>query len=208
MKFKSIGFFIFSLLIGVWVLFAHSPNLLGRDPAAIRQHYDFTNLTGTSLDKAMRTQMLAGLNYERVGTDLMLSIGHFAFTNAKGEKKFACEQYQTVSFEFEAEGVVVNGERPSLHLKGPCQGSKSDLAMIDPLRLPIARILAEKPIEGEVDYSDLKSSIAFKNLADEWPSKWILTKISFGESANQIQIDRNEIIRYTGHPIVIDIERK
>lgn len=179
--------------------------VITRDPAAIRQSYDFSHLRGDALSNAMKERMIAGLEVYKETDRMGLAIGHFTFTNGAGEKTLACREFDKMVLSFEAEGVVVNGERPSMEIEGGCRFS-DDLAKIHPLYLPVARILGEKPADGEFQFRDGSPvAVRFANLSDEWPRKWVLTGVSLSGNKEKLAIERNELRRILGHPLLIDI---
>lgn len=179
---------------------------IARDPAAVRQVYDFSHLRGDALSSAMKERLVAGLEVVRDGDRMGLSIGHFTFVNGAGEKTLACREFGRMRLSFEAEGVVVNGERPSMEVEGDCRFS-DDLAKIHPLYLPVARILGEKPADGEFQFREgPQVAVRFANLSDEWPRKWILTGVSLTGPKEKLFIGRNELRRLVGHPVLLALE--
>lgn len=179
--------------------------MIGRDPAAIRQSYDFTHLRGSALDVAMKERTLAGLDFVRGNGSLGIQLGHFALVNSSGEKTLACREYPKVTMAFEAEGVVVNGERPRMEVEGGCEFNE-DLTRINPLMIPVASILGEKPADGEFQFRDGKPVvIRFSNLSDEWPRKWVLVGVKMS-GRSDFQMDRNDVIKILGRPTLIQFE--
>lgn len=179
--------------------------MIGRDPAAIRQSYDFTHLRGSALDVAMKERTLAGLDFVRGNGSLGIQLGHFALVNSSGEKTLACREYPKVTMAFEAEGVVVNGERPRMEVEGGCEFNE-DLTRINPLMIPVASILGEKPADGEFQFRDGKLVvIRFSNLSDEWPRKWVLVGVKMS-GRSDFQMDRNDVIKILGRPTLIQFE--
>ncbi len=180
--------------------------IVTRDPAAIRQVYDFSHLRGDALTIAMKERMVTGLEVAKESERVGVGLGHFTFTNHLGEKTLACREFSKMTLSFEAEGVVVNGERPSMEIEGDCQFT-DDLTRIEPLYVPAARILGEKPADGEFQFRDKNPvAVRFVNLADEWPRKWILTGVSLTGSKEKLSIERNELRKLLGYPLLIKIE--
>lgn len=177
-----------------------------RDPAAVRQVYDFSHLRGSALEVAAKERMVTGLEVFRNGGSVGFGIGHFAFINDKGERTLACREYGRVSLVFEAEGIVVNGERPTMEVEGGCEFS-SDLTKINPLYVPVAQILGEKPADGEFQFREGRAvSVRFTNLSDEWPRKWVLTNLKLNNGKDEFGADRNELRKILGHPMMINLE--
>ena len=80
---KKLGmtFFLFaiSFSVGYGIMYhtaAWGP--IARDPAAVRQVYDFSNLSGSDLTVAMKKRLLAGSAVIREKQSLGIELGHFA----------------------------------------------------------------------------------------------------------------------------------
>ncbi|MBX2988257.1 MAG: hypothetical protein KF802_10195 [Bdellovibrionaceae bacterium] len=188
------------------VFFSTDRFQIARDPAAIRQVYDFSHLRGSALDVAMKERLIAGIEVDRQTDRVGLGMGHFAFVNASGEKTLGCREFGKVAMRFEAEGMVVNGERPAMEVEGACEFS-DDLARVSPLYIPVARILGEKPADGEFQFRDGKEiTVRFANLSDEWPRKWVLVSVRMMGSRAHFNIDRNDLNKVLGHPFLVNLE--
>lgn len=200
----SVVLFFFG--VGFWMSNSTTSRfLIGRDPAAIRQSYDFTHLRGSALDVAMKERTLAGLDFVREKGQLGIQLGHFALVNAQGEKTLACREYPKVTMAFEAEGVVVNGERPRMEVEGGCEFN-ADLTRINPLMIPVQNILGEKPADGDFQFRDGKPVVVrFSNLSDQWPRRWVLVGIRMS-GRSEFQLDRNDVMKILGRPALIDLE--
>lgn len=210
LKTNVIRLFIFAAFFacGFSIVTRTSPRFtINRDPAAIRQVYDFSHLRGSALEVAMKERMVAGLEVFKSDGRVGLALGHFAFVNASGEKTLGCREYGKVTMVFEAEGIVVNGERPSMEVEGACEFS-DDLAKVNPLYIPVARILGEKPADGEFQFRDGKEvTVRFGNLSDEWPRKWVLTGLRLGgPKSTEFAVGRNELTKILGHPFLINLQ--
>lgn len=198
LSFFAVGFLFLSSKVDHFVI--------NRDPAAIRPSYDLSHLQGEALSVALKTRVVAGFKVAHREDGIGFTLGHFAFINSKGEKTLACREFTRVVLKFEAEGVIVNGERPSMEVEGECRFS-DDVALIDPLVLPVSRILGERPADGEFQFREQNPlAVRFSNLSDEWPRKWILTGVSLESLSQKMAIDRNELRRLMGYPLQIDIE--
>lgn len=179
---------------------------INRDPAAVRQVYDFSHLRGSALEVAIKERMVSGLEVVRDEGHVGVSLGHFAFTNGAGERTLGCREYGKVVLVFEAEGMVVNGERPKMEVEGACEFS-DDLARVNPLTIPIQRILGERPADGEFQFREGKDvAVRFSNLSDEWPRKWLLTGVKFGGAKGDIGVDRGELAKILGHNVLVSFE--
>ena len=176
-----------------------------RDPAAIRQVYDFTHLQGSNLDRAVKERLVSGLEIYKDQQGLGIGLGHFAFSMASGEKVLGCRAYKKITFEFEAEGVAVNGEKPTMKLEGQCQFS-ADLTKINPIWIPVARIFGESPGDDGFDEYERPAQVNFKNVADYWPRQWVLIGLTVEGESGQVQVDKSEVSQILGRPFKINME--
>lgn len=178
---------------------------VNRDPAAIRTNFDFSNLSGTKLQDAVKERLIAGFELKKSAGGTSIGLGHFVFLDDKGEKKLACQEFSKVSLTFEAEGVSVAGDKPSMQMEGHCEFS-TDMTKINPLYLPIAKILGEKPGDGEFQFNEGHAlTVRFTNLPEEWPHTWILksVKLMNDKGSEALVVESNEVARYLGHPLVL-----
>lgn len=205
--FRFVVFFGF-FAVGFSVITSTSQKFsISRDPAAVRQVYDFSHLRGSALEVAIKERMVAGIEVVRGEGSVGFGLGHFAFVNSGGERTLGCREYDKITLQFEAEGVVVNGERPSMEVEGGCEFSE-DLAKVNPLAIPVQRILGEKPADGEFQFRDGKEvAVRFLHLSDEWPRKWVLTGVRLnGGAKGDLSVDRNELGKLLGHPLMVSFE--
>lgn len=183
---------------------------LHRDPAAIKNSFDFSHLRGEKLFQAAKQRLLAGFemgkNLPGKPSEARIGLGHFVFTNDQGEKRLACQEFGKVSLSFEAEGVSIAGEKPVMEIEGRCEFSP-DMTKISPLYLPIAKILGERPGDGEFEFNDgPKVTVRFTNLPDEWPRTWLLKSVKLLNDKNtaaSLIIESDEVAKYMGHPLVL-----
>lgn len=202
-----ISVFVLFFAVGFGIVVQTSSQFhVARDPAAIRQVYDFTHLRGGALDGAMKQRLVAGIEIFKSEDSFGLGFGHFAFLNESGERTLGCREYAKMILTFEAEGVVVNGEKPVMEVEGACEYSE-DLAKINPLQVPVAKILGERPADGEFQYREGREvAVRFTNISDEWPRKWVLVGMKMKGATREMAVDRNDIGRVLGHPLMISIE--
>jgi hypothetical protein len=176
-----------------------------RNPAAIRQVYDFTHLQGSALSMAVKERLVAGIEVEKDNSGYGISLGHFAFSMESGEKVLGCRAYQKVILDFEAEGMAINGEKPTMTLEGKCEYS-NDLVKINPLWIPVARIFGERPGDGEFNDYERPVQLKFNNVADHWPRQWVLTGLTMRGDKGEIRVDRSEVGHILGRPFMINLE--
>lgn len=177
-----------------------------RDPAAIRQVYDVTHLRGSTLERAVKERILAGLETFEDEQGFGIGFGHFAFSMDSGEKVLGCRAYQKVILSFEAEGVAVGGEKPKMQVEGKCEYS-ADLTKINPLWIPVARIFGERPSDGEFSDYNRPVQLTFSNVADEWPRKWVLIGMTVQGEKGQVDVSRYEVGQILGKPFIINLEK-
>jgi hypothetical protein len=200
------GFLLASFGLGLFLFsISNSHRPKGhRDPAAIRQVFDFSHLRGSALEVAMKQRLLAGLDVIKNDQGFGLSLGHFAFQSANGESTLGCQAFNKVILLFEAEGTAVNGQKTTMEVEGPCQNS-ADLTKINPMMIPLAQILAsEKPGDGDLSFNDKQPiSLRFLNVADAWPRKWVLIGVKIESPSQKVLIDRGEVAHLLGQPLII-----
>ncbi|UYL10703.1 hypothetical protein B9G69_008955 [Bdellovibrio sp. SKB1291214] len=177
---------------------------IDRDPAAVRSNFDFSNLSGERLQEAVKQRLVTGFEVKKTPDASGFTLGHFVFVDQYGQKKLACQEFSKISLVFEAEGVSVSGEKPSMELEGTCEYSK-DMAKINPLWLPVAKILGEKPADGEFQFNEGSGVVVrFANLPDHWPTTWLLKTVKMKTLNNpDLVIQSNEVAKYLGHPVVL-----
>lgn len=181
---------------------------INRDPAAVRQVYDFSSLTGNDLTAAMKKRILSGATVIRDQQSLGVELGHFAMAKLTGEKTLACQEFEKVTLKFEAEGVATSGERPVMEVEGSCEFS-SDMTKINPIFIPVDRVMAEKPSDGEIQYREGRPvTLRFKGMTEEWPTRWLLTSVRLSHAGNQKEflIDANEVSQILGRPMMVNFK--
>lgn len=197
-------FVVFSFAVGL-LLFSQTKfkSTAGRDPAAIRQSFDFSHLRGSALEVAMKERLLSQVEVIKNENGFGLSLGHFAFQSENGESLLGCQAFSKVTLIFEAEGTAVSGQKTTMEVEGPCQNS-GDLARINPIMIPLSRVLSEKPGDGDISYNDQQPvSLRFLNVADAWPRKWVLIGIKMENAAQRVIVDRSEVAHLLGQPLLI-----
>jgi hypothetical protein len=178
---------------------------INRDPAAIGKVYDFSHLQGEDLNTAVKRRLLAGFEVLKENGDQGVTLGHFVFVDPQGEKKFACQEFNKVTLTFIADGVAVGGEAPEMQVEGACEFS-SDITKINPLWIPVAKILNEKVGDGEFQYNQGKAiTLRFSNMPEQWPHTWLLRSVELRKdnTAEAVTIQSEELTKYVGHPTVL-----
>lgn len=194
--------FVFGLL---FYRTTHFDNLILRDPAAIRGQVDISHLQGEKLSQAIKKRLVTGFEVRKTPEGASIGLGHFIFLDSTGQKKLACQEYGSVILTFEAEGMTVGGEKPQMQIEGRCDFS-ADMARINPLYLPISKIIGEVPGDGEFQFNEGSGvTVRFVNLPDSWPKTWLLKAIQLkGESHSApVEIESEEVAHLLGHPVVL-----
>lgn len=198
--------FILCFVVGYSVIYCTTDQAqVNRDPAAVRNNFDFSHLNGEKLHEAVKQRLLTGLELRKTPAGTGIGLGHFVFVDDRGQKKLACQEFGKVFLSFEAEGVSVAGEKPVMEIEGRCEYSP-DMAKISPLFVPVAKILGERPGDGEFQFNEgAPVTVRFSNLPEEWPRTWLLKSVKlFNEKASEaLVIESDEVARHLGHPMVL-----
>lgn len=204
--FSVFAFFTLCFVMGFSILRANTDEYyIDRDPAAVKNVFDFSHLKGERLQEAVRQRMMTGLVVKKDADGARFSFGHFVFVDEMGQKKPACQAFGKVAITFEAEGVSVGGDKPQMEVEGRCEHS-NDLAMINPLFVPVAKILGERPGDGEFQFNQGSGvTIRFANLPEAWPRLWLLKSVKLvnEQNAEALVIESDEVAKYLGHPVVL-----
>lgn len=204
-------FGVFTLFVGCFavgfglVRYTTDVNQINRDPAAVRGGFDFTGMQGEQLHQAVKQRLLAGFEMTKLAEGAQISLGHFVFSNSAGERRLACQEFGRVSLTFEAEGSSVGGDKPSMEIEGRCESS-ADFARINPLLIPIQRIIGERPADGEFQFNEGSPvNVRFVNVADQWPRLWLLksVKLTNDASSSTVVVESDEVAQILGHPVVL-----
>lgn len=203
--FSILGLFVVCFLTGYGLLKSQTDEyLINRDPAAVRANFDFSHLQGEKLNTAIKQRLLTGLEFRKRTDGASIGLGHFLFLDQRGEKKLACQEFGKVVVAFVADGMSVGGEKPEMEIEGRCEYSP-DMARINPLYLPIAKIVGERPGDGEFQFNEGSAvTVRFTNLPEEWPRTWLLKSVKLvNDSGSQaVVVESEEVARYLGHPMV------
>lgn len=203
--FNAVGLFVVCFAVGFFFLKNKTlDNSINRDPAAIRGQYDISHLQGEKLNVAIKKRLLMGFEVRKTNEGASIGLGHFVFLDSTGQKTLACREYGSVLLTFEAEGMTVGGEKPEMQIEGRCESSL-DMARINPLHLPIAKIVGEAPGDGEFQFNEGSGvTIRFANVPESWPRTWLLKGIQLkGDGQTPVVIKSEEVAQFLGHPIVL-----
>lgn len=181
-------------------------NSIERDPAAINAKFDFSNLQGESLYDAVKKRLVSNLRVSKLPGGTGITLGHFLFVDSTGQKRLACQQFEKVILTFAGDGTSVGGDRPTMEITGDCSAT-SDLSQINPVILPVGKILEGKPGDGEFQFNDDNGDVhvKFTNLSDSWPRTWLLQSVHLMSDRNQSPffVSSEEVNLLLGHPLVM-----
>jgi hypothetical protein len=205
--FSVFAIFTLCFVAGFSILRANTDEyFIDRDPAAVKNSFDFSHLRGERLQEAVRQRLMTGLQLKKEEGGMGIALGHFVFVDESGQKKPACQAFGKVALTFEAEGVSVGGDKPQMEVEGRCEHS-SDLTMINPLFVPVAKIMGERPGDGEFQFNQGSGvTIRFANLPEAWPRMWLLKSVKLvnEKSSEALVVESDEVARYLGHPMVFN----
>lgn len=216
MKYKFIsGIIVFSFFLLIGALYSQKTfngvhhfdisrlNLsTDRDPAAIKNVFDFSQLQGGALEFASKTRIIERseiiMDTDRMGVVL----GHFITRMSDGRQILACQNYQNLILTFEAEGVAVSGSKPTMIVESPCQPDK-DINKISTIWIPYKDILKSQPADGNYDYFEQPVHISMTHIPDSWPRHWILTQVQLKQlqGPDEIRITAKEVRQILGKPL-------
>ncbi len=169
-KFKSVALSLLFFVLGFSLFYSIANNVATqRDPA--------------SLNEKMNT--LSGLDHDQLKSEIAKKIHVTTVLNGKekaiilqGFSSNLCKQYQNVQLTFTAEGVSVAGEPTQMKINSPCEAAQ-DPAEMASIRIPIEKIMNEKPRDAEFSFAGYNSKFTFTSAADEWPHVWVLSSFEF-----------------------------
>ena len=176
-----------------------------RTPAAIPKTFDYSHLEGAALETAVQRRLLTGTEFIKSNDGIELHMGHFVTNDSSGQPAYACDVFNYVVFQFEAEGFAVAGERPSLAVEGPCVMATTVVEMV-PLIIPIEKVLKEKPGNVELNYMNgVAISLKFTNMTEEWPTQWVLSgiKIYNREDGRSVIVDQKSVRALASEPLTM-----
>ncbi|MBC7741632.1 MAG: hypothetical protein H7061_05525 [Bdellovibrionaceae bacterium] len=168
-KVKTFSLFALCFGLGISLFFSISEKFdIARDPASIDgKVFQISTLSSEQI-KAQLSQKIK----IRPTVDGKKSIQFSGFSSS------LCKTYPEIEMEFEAEGVAVAGESPTMKITAPCEAGQ-DPAEMSAIFLPLEQILKEKPRNAQFKFEGYTTQLEFKNTSDDWPRQWILTRVQF-----------------------------
>lgn len=166
---KSIFFFSICFGLGLSVFFSVSEDMtVQREPAAINGKIF---QIGSLSSEEIKSQLIHKIKVTPT-IEGMKSIQLSGFSSA------LCKTYPEIEMQFQAEGVAVGGEAPTMTIKAPCSAGQ-DPADIAAIQLPVSQILNQTPKNAEFRFNGYAARLEFSHAAEEWPKQWVLQKVQF-----------------------------
>jgi hypothetical protein len=72
--------------------------------------------------------------------------------------------------------------------------------------LPVAKILGEKPGDGDFQFNQgTPVTVRFTNLPEEWPKTWVLKSVKLVDQKtySSLVIESQDVLQSLGHPVVL-----
>jgi hypothetical protein len=182
--------------------------LVSRIPASIPRSSDLSGLQGDLLARAGKMKLLSGLSVEQSQGSASIHLGNFVMLNQQQKKDFVCGVYNHITISFEAEGVAVGGEKPSLIVDAPCTVG-SDISTLAPIEIPFSQIKSQGVQNQEmiIQQSSGPLHIVSGNNAEAWPRQWSLVDIRMTNDSDPTQslhVTQEEVRKNTNKPVLMN----
>lgn len=189
------------------VYLADSRSNSGRNPAAIKRELDFSRLDGAELVTATQKRLVTAAKTIMQDGLVGVELGHFVTRDEHGERRLACDSfYNRITLRFDAEGIASAGEKPAMEIDGPCQTSSKDIASIEPIWIPVEKIMENRPADMDIDfYEGVK--FKFDHMGSQWPVSWSLQSVRLynsTESRHEVKISSRELREIRQRPFVVN----
>ncbi len=180
-----------------------------RNPAAIRNAFDYSQFEGEPLKIRSLKRLITGAQVVAHQSQVGIELGHFVTKGEGGRGQLACEFYNRVSLQFEGEGVFEFGEKPVMTVEAPCQVS-SDINRIETIWIPHVRLMTEnrEPARTiEATYQDMAQvHFKFDHMTSVWPREWTLVSVRLYSDLSpgrEVSISKTEIASIVDDPFTI-----
>jgi hypothetical protein len=178
-----------------------------RNPAAIRRELDFSHLDGAELITATQKRLVTAARTIAKEGSIGVELGHFVTRDETGQRRLACDAfYNRLTLRFEADGMASAGEKPVMEIDAPCLTSTKDITAIEPIWIPVKKILATHATNSDLDYFD-GVKFKFENMSGDWPMTWSLQSVRLynsQESSREVNISKGELHEIRSKPFVIN----
>jgi len=174
-----------------------------RQPASIPRVFDVSELSGSALEVASQKALLNGVQSIEAKENFGLTLGHFMTKGLDGRTDLVCRVYDRVRLTFQAEGMAVSGDRPSLTIEAPCKAS-ANINQMETIWIPVTKIQEESPGDFELKYiQPTEMTLKFNAIPGAWPQYWVLSSLRVynREDGRGIDLDARTIYQLSAHPI-------
>ncbi len=191
---QGIILFLLSTVIGVLYLSLGKGTTQNRNIASIELDFegDYSYLSGEAFKNAVSKRIIEESYIEKLDQDnTVVNIAAFKLRSNDADHIDSCEVYSSIEMQFYAEGVVISGEVPTLHVEATCITTSED--HIQTMVIPVERIKAlstDQVVNIPIEYQNTK--MTFSDLGNFWPETWIaqrLTFVSFTEDVTDLVIE-------------------
>lgn len=193
----------------VWIV----PYMNDRTPAAVKE----SSLWKDLVEKPMRVFKRDSAAYsirirENKTKKLVLTMGQFPVNGSKGIN-LLCLEYPMIRLKFIADGMSVNGQKPTTTVLSGCRLSSQSSDYISDIPLPFHETDRFPADTRTADYGDDGSQVQlqFENIVGDWPREWVLDSIEFYKDEaplnESVRITQSEILQKLGSPIVVTAHR-
>lgn len=178
-----------------------------RNPAAIKRELDFSRLNGAELITATQKRLVTAARTIAKEGLMGVELGHFVTRDVNGQRRLACDAfYNRLTLRFDADGIASAGEKPTMEIDGPCQSSHKDIAAIEPIWIPVSKIMSTPPTNADLDfYEGVK--FKFDHMGGNWPVRWNLRSVRLynsQEEGREVNITANELQELRKKPFTVD----
>ncbi len=154
-----------------------------REPSSISKTFIYSDVGAGILLMAQKDNLINSVDIERHNYDLDIVMENFIIKGENNSSVSFCGYFDTTSFEFEAEGVMVEGERPTLTLEAPCSIG-ANAKYLSPVHFPLKEITSGHPGDSEMKFRSQGKllKVIVKDCPPQWPSNWVLRKVTMTSS--------------------------
>ncbi|AGH94401.1 hypothetical protein [Pseudobdellovibrio exovorus] len=196
---KGIVFSLLCFTFGLSLFFSiyQSPESRRVPASAQGPIYQLQNMSAEEIQSQLRSKI-------RIRPTTAEGIKTIAFADVSSN---VCKTYSNIEMEFYAEGVSVAGEPTTMTVTAGCNGASANVGELAALSFPVTRITSEKPRNKSFTFNDHNATVSFTNVADQWPTTWVLKQIRFqgeqGTEAKAASFGRTPASATTENPIIL-----
>ncbi len=185
-----------------------APPRLGRDIASVQLEQVPVEIPESQSllerERNMKIRVIQNLKVNFNSGVFELSPGAFRLVDSEGEYQTICDLYSEVEIELRAEGVVINGEFPSVRIRRPCEYEVGNDGL-SPLLFPLAEIMNIPTSQKTMEWQS--HQIEFFSIFDQWPEDWIVVGLSLKnkETGVSLELTGYEVNFVNGEPIALSL---